>query len=114
MPDRLNRLETKCFGKPSEDTDLGQRVESLEAYAQRHDIYGEYPPNNKLAEPKNQLGIPNGEITPFQPSSNESAMGGQQNIQGMVSTMETQVFGHTHPHLSLPKGLPSLRRKFTI
>ena len=41
LPDRLSRLETKAFGKPAASKDLAQRVDSLDRYAQRHDIFHE-------------------------------------------------------------------------
>jgi hypothetical protein len=43
LPDRLNRLETKAFGKPTTSKDLAQRVDGLDRYAQRHDIFHERP-----------------------------------------------------------------------
>ncbi|MDR3614971.1 MAG: hypothetical protein P4L53_15535 [Candidatus Obscuribacterales bacterium] len=37
---RLSRLEAKAFGKPSASTDPADRVDALDAYVARHDIYG--------------------------------------------------------------------------
>ncbi len=105
LTERLNRLDDKCFGKPSDNPDLGQRVENLEAYAQRHDIYGEYNPANNSTGHKSRLGLPDTETKSFQP------VGGQQNIEGMVSIMENKVFGHSHPHRSLPKRLTKLEKR---
>lgn len=35
LPDRLSRMETKAFGKPSKSTDLSQRTDALEKYAEK-------------------------------------------------------------------------------
>ena len=45
LPQRLARMETKAFGSPSSSTDLGQRTDLLDDYAQRHDLYGEHNPS---------------------------------------------------------------------
>jgi hypothetical protein len=37
---RLSRLEAKAFGQPSSSTDPADRVDALDAYVARHDIYG--------------------------------------------------------------------------
>jgi hypothetical protein len=71
LPDRLNRLETKAFGKPAASQDLAQRVDSLDRYAQRHDIFHERPsqpvassswgaPSSPGVAPAGSWGPPNG------------------------------------------------------
>ena len=35
LPDRLGRMESKAFGSPSTDTDLSQRTDALEKYAEK-------------------------------------------------------------------------------
>ena len=35
LPDRLSRMETKVFGGPSTNPDLGERTDALEAYAEK-------------------------------------------------------------------------------
>jgi len=62
---RLSRLEAKAFGQPSSSTDPADRVDALDAYVARHDIYGgqgnsnvgqtvPFTPYSAAAPPSNQ------------------------------------------------------------
>jgi hypothetical protein len=131
LPDRLKRLETKAYGAPSGSSDLCQRVDLLDDYAQRHDLYGEHksvatppaaamtfnptvPINNNYA--RHQLPESNDPSYPWrasaQPQTTYSSSGTfVGSAEERVSMMEAQVFNHTYPDKPLDQRLKKLTRK---
>src|SRR5262249_9534362 len=55
LPERIARLETKAFGKVSTSDDLGQRVDTLDQYALRHDLFRENARGPKVAMNQQQF-----------------------------------------------------------
>jgi hypothetical protein len=98
LQQRLARLETKAFGKPSTSSDVGARVDALDSYAERHDIFHE-----RRAADSDQDIAPQSPLTvasqaqsdiqnPF--TSGEEVTG----VEQRVGAMETLVFGHQSGH----------------
>jgi len=131
LPRRLDRLETKAFGVPSKSTDLGQRVDTLDDYAQRHDIYGEqkissttnsglaiapfksHTRNNTGSNDKSTAYPTTDQVSSFnQPPQYLSQTGSfVGSVQERVAMMEAQVYGHTYPDRALDKRLKKLEKK---
>ncbi len=126
LPQRLNRLETKAFGAPSKSNDLSQRVDNLESYEQRHDIYGE----NKMANNTSHTFAFAPVSHPVQNMNNSESSDNEQDdvpskpreyisktgsfvgsVEERVSMMEAQSFGHTYPDRPLDKRLSKLEKK---
>jgi TolA-binding protein len=108
LPDRLARLETKAFGKPSVSSDLSLRTDNLDQYAQRHDIYGE----------RNIAGRPTAQAEPI--ASMESApppenpfenAGEITSADERVSTMEKTVFNHIFSSRDMQERVARLEKK---
>ena len=110
LPQRLSRLETKAFGHPSTSNDLASRVDALDSYASRNDIYGEQnrlvqkPQYSPLAQmtyaPTTQAPTPNSYFQPNVTSTNDR-----------VAAMEKAVFGHENEHHSLQDRVEKLEKK---
>ena len=127
LPDRLSRLETKAYGAPSSNTDLCQRVDLLDDYAQRHDLYGDHQsinrPSTPLAFAPTKTIAPgtdddqdsSTDIPPSRPQQEYS--GGKSTFVGSaeerVSMMEAQVFHHTSTDKPLDQRLKKLEKRFS-
>ncbi len=128
---RLARLETKAFGNVSANSELSDRVDNLDDYAQRHDLYGErkianntnsslafVPPksmgrgrnNNSVYPTDASLGNKAyaADSQPSYTSSNGSFVG---SMEERVAMMEAQEFDHTYPEKPLDKRLKKLEKK---
>ncbi len=102
---QLARLETKAFGAPSTSIDLSQRVDQLDQYADRHDLYGE---RRTASLPPAVL--PNA-IRPYANSPSEGQTQFSGSISERLAMMEAQEFGRTYPEHSLEKRVKKLDEK---
>jgi hypothetical protein len=109
LPDRLARLETKAFGKPSTSTDLADRVDQLDQYADRHDIYHERTATDELSA-----------LSPISIASRAAAAAENPFITGgsgpddpkdRIAVMENMVFGHVYPNRPEEERLERLEKK---
>ena len=108
LPDRLTRLETKAFGKPSTSTDLAQRVDALDQYADRHDIYHErQAPVDDMA-PASPLGIAS---RPADVPKNPFLDAAPETSTDRISVMERMVFGHIYDNRAEAERLERLEKK---
>jgi hypothetical protein len=108
LPERLSRLETKAFGKPSGSTDLAQRVDSLDQYADRHDIYHErQAPVDEMA-PTSPLSIAS---RPADPPQNPFLGNTPDNSTDRISVMERMVFGHVYENRPDMERMERLEKK---
>lgn len=105
LPTRLARLETKAFGVPSTSNDLSQRVDQLDQYADRHDLYGER--RTAALPPSAQANV----IRPYatSPGAGQNQFSGS--ISERLAMMEAQEFGRTYPERSLEKRVKKLDEK---
>jgi len=111
LPERLSRLETKAFGKPSSAADLGQRVDALDAYADRHDIYHErMAPVDELAQQTSPLDIASRASAAVQNPFLNGAPG-PDDSKDRLSIMEGMVFGHAYDSRSEAERLERLEKK---
>jgi hypothetical protein len=113
LPERIARLETKAFGKASTSSDLGQRVDLLDQYEHRHDLYRETDIRQPLASQPQFMGQTPDESTftpvqtnPFSPD-NQMAIG----TAPRTTIMETAVFGHSYPNRPLEERVHRLEKK---
>jgi len=129
LPDRLKRLETKAYGAPSSSSDLCQRVDLLDDYAQRHDLYREHQsvssPStaftfnpttpvshynaNAQEQPSTDPSYPWPSSTQQPYTSNSGTFVGS--AEERVSMMEAQVFNRTYPDKTLDQRLKKLAKK---
>jgi hypothetical protein len=102
---RLARLETKAFGAPSSSTDMALRVDQLDQYAQRHDLYGE----------RGVAQVPyGGQYNAIRSYAPQTSLGQSQfvgSISERLAMMEAQEFGKTYPDHSLAKRVKKLDEK---
>jgi len=137
LPDRVKRLEIKAYGAPSgTTTELADKVDLLDDYAQRHDLYGDHksvspPPSAMAFNPTtplrrnfNRQQSTDDDASPWGPDAQQrSQQTSQQNsyssdtgafigsAEERVSMMEAQVFKHTYPDRSLDVRLKKLAKK---
>lgn len=140
LPDRLKRLETKAYGAPSSSNDLCQRVDLLDDYAQRHDLYGEHQSANNLTNNlanNRSSNLPLAPTTPIgnsvnpsqepwmtsssdvpqtypsneQPTYTSNSGTFVGSVEERVSMMEAQLFQHTYPDKPLEQRLKKLAKK---
>jgi hypothetical protein len=109
LPDRLARLETKAFGHPSTSGDLCQRVDLLDQYADRHDLYHERGVLDQ-ANSVSPLAIASRSVAaagnPFSGTQDEPSNPGER-----ISAMEQMVFGHSYTSRSEDERLSRLEKK---
>ncbi|PWT94268.1 MAG: hypothetical protein C5B53_13525 [Candidatus Melainabacteria bacterium] len=113
LPERIARLETKAFGKVSTSDDLGRRVDTLDQYALRHDLFRENARGPQVAmnqqymdqTPDDSLKVAP-PVNPFAPG-NQMASGSAQR----TTIMETSVFGRAFPNRPLEERVQRLEKK---
>lgn len=116
---RLSRLETKAFGKPSGTTDLCQRVDSLDQYAHKHDLFNES--SNSVASgpvrsPSSvgQLVSAGGDSDDTAPVRGNPFAPGSEQVTGVAqrtAAMESIVFGRTYDNRPLEERVERLDKK---
>jgi hypothetical protein len=137
LPDRIKRLEIKAYGAPSgSTTELADKVDLLDDYAQRHDLYGEHKsvispipsvmafnPTTPLRRSFNHQQSTDDDSGPWGPGAQQSAQHGAEqssypsdtsfigSAEERVSMMEAQVFKHTYPDKSIDQRLKKLAKK---
>jgi len=133
LPRRLARLETKAFGSASTSTDLSERTDNLDDYAQRHDIYGErkianntnstlaFVPPKSVRQAANRNSVypsdasldrnNNTDTADSQPSYTSKTGSFVGSMEERVAMMEAQEFDHTYPEKPLDKRLKKLEKK---
>jgi len=109
LPSRLARLETKAFGHPSTSSDLCQRVDLLDQYADRHDLYHERGASEQ-ANCVSPLAIASQSVAaaanPFSGGQDEPSNPGDR-----ISAMEQMVLGHIYTSRSEDERLARLEKK---
>ena len=104
LSNRLARLETKAFGAVSSSSDLSQRVDQLDQYSERHDLYGERRTATSAPSQPNTRGA-------YAPSGSTGQTQFSGSISERLAMMESQVFSHTYPERSLDKRVKKLEEK---
>jgi hypothetical protein len=113
LPVRVARLETKAFGKVSTSDDLGDRVDLLDQYAFKHDVFHENARGIPVASspqfvdqaPDDSPVAPT-HLNPFAPG-NQVASGSAQR----TTIMESAVFGRSFPNRPLEERVQRLEKK---
>ncbi len=94
---RLSRLETKAYGKPSQIEDLATRVDKLSSYA---DVYGMQPADNYSRSAESLRGL--ADLVDSTPHSRSMGM------LDKVSALENSVFGHPTTNQALVQRIKTL------
>ncbi len=94
---RLSRLETKAYGKPSQIEDLATRVDKLSSYA---DVYGMQPADNFSKSAQSLRGL--ADLVDSTPHSRSMGM------LDKVSALENSVFGHPTANQALVQRIKTL------
>jgi hypothetical protein len=102
LASRLARLESKAYGSVSTSSDLSQRVDQLDQYAERHDLYGER--RTASSSQPNTAGS-------YAPSNSAGQTQFSGSISERLAMMESQEFGRTYPERSLDKRVKKLGEK---
>jgi hypothetical protein len=110
LPVRLSRLESKAFGHPSKSNDLASRVDALDNYLDRNDIYGE---RNTIAQTPQYAPVATGSYSPTTapPAPNPYLQPNAISTNDRVSAMEKAVFGHDYANRSLKDRVERLEKK---
>jgi hypothetical protein len=122
LSQRVARLETKTFGTASTSNDLCQRVDMLDKYAERHDLYGERKPTDDLIS---RLSVPigrntdnfnsGGNLTPTSAQPNNTLPKQSAPIIGstdeLVAMMEAELYNHTYPSRRLIRRVKKLENR---
>ena len=110
LPVRLSRLETKAFGHPSTSNDLASRVDALDSYVNRNDIYGE---RNIIAQAPQYAPVNTGSYAPTTapPAPNPFLQTNSTSTNDRVNAMEKAVFGHDYANRSLKDRVERLEKK---
>jgi len=110
LPVRLSRLESKAFGHPSKSNDLALRVDALDNYLDRNDIYGE---RNTIAQAPQYAPVATGNYSPTTapPAPNPYLASNLVSTNDRVSAMEKAVFGHDYASRPLKDRVERLEKK---
>lgn len=110
LPVRLSRLETKAFGHPSTSNDLASRVDALDNFLNRNDIYGE---RNTIAQPPQYAPVATGRYsaTTAPPAPNPYLQSNVVSTNDRVTAIEKAVFGHDYANRSLNDRVERLEKK---
>jgi hypothetical protein len=110
LPVRLSQLETKAFGHPSTSNDLASRVDTLDNFLNRNDIYGE---RNTIAQAPHYAPVVTGNYSPTTapPPPNPYLQSNVVSTNDRVDAMEKAVFGHDYASRSLKDRVERLEKK---
>ncbi len=129
LPQRLSRLETKAFGTPSKSDDLCARVDNLDQYAERNNIFKDRRDplaSGPLAGPPPSISGGRGGYAPSLSMTNSGSEGesepapsapvnpfvaGVTGTDQRLSAMEEFVYGHNYVNRPLQDRLARLEKR---